>query len=484
MTSRITMRLRLLGRLVVTAGDESAAISLPTRKAGALLAYLAMSREHAASREELAALLWGGCSDRQARQSLRQALALLRKHLGPSALIADSSEVRLAAGHWWIDVCELERLARSSQPGELTSAARLFTGDFLAGHHIEEEGFDEWVSGQRTRLQLAAAHLCATFADRPDLVEDPHDAIAAVEQLVALDPLREDFQRLAIALYAHHHGRHEALSRGAGFVELLQRELGVGPEKETRAMLEALRAGAAATDRAASVAHAAAAPVPAPDPVRLLPAAAALPRTAGVRRRSLGRAIAALSLVLLLSGSTLFVLRARQHDGVAAAAVLSLASSGDSWRSPSSGDGAELPNGLVPIVVLPFTTLGAADDGLQLTAAMLTDDLSNTLSRLPSFRVISQRTARSFAGQPVDAGRLGHELKVRYALEGSVRRQEEGLRVNVELVDTQSRLSVWSGRIERNGADRQGLRDEIVAAGARAPVRDAADRELAPVAEL
>jgi TolB-like protein/Tfp pilus assembly protein PilF len=126
-----------------------------------------------------------------------------------------------------------------------------------------------------------------------------------------------------------------------------------------------------------------------------------------------------------------------------------------------------LPSGLVPIVVLPFTTLGAADDGVQLTADMLTDDLTNTLSRLPSFRVISQRTARSFAGQAVDAGRLGRELKVHYVLEGSVRRQEEGLRVNVELVDALTRLSVWSSRIERDGADRQGLRDEIVARLAR-----------------
>jgi len=117
--------------------------------------------------------------------------------------------------------------------------------------------------------------------------------------------------------------------------------------------------------------------------------------------------------------------------------------------------------------VLPFTTLGSFDDGVQLTADMLTDDLTNTLSRLPSFRVISLRTARSFAGQAVDVGQLGQELKVRYVLEGSVRRLEDGLRVNIELVDPATRLSVWSSRIDRDGADRQGLRDEIVARLAR-----------------
>jgi len=468
MTSRITMRLRLLGRLVVTSGDNESAVHLPTRKAGALLAYLAMSPDHVASREELATLLWGGCSDQQARQSLRQALALLRKHLGPSLLLADANTVSLVPDLWSIDAGAFERLSRSSQAHELAQAARLFTGDFLAGHHIDEEGFSEWVAGQRTRLQLAAAHLCAVFTDRPDLVEDPQDAIAAVEQLLALDPLREDFHRLAIALYARHHGRHEALTRAAGFVDLLQRELGVGPEKETRAMLDGLRAGAAEADRVVAVDRAAAPVSSPPDTPSLPPAVVVAPRHAGNARRPLiGRVVTGFGLVLALTLGALLELRARQQTDVAALAEGTSSETSDSWRSPSSGGDVTLPNGLVPIVVLPFTTLGAADDRVQLTADILTDDLTNTLSRLPSFRVISQQTARSFAGQPIDVGKLGRELKVRYVLEGSVRRQEEVLRVNVELVDPASRLSIWSSRIERDGADRQGLRDEIVARLAR-----------------
>lgn len=56
------MRLRLLGRFGVAASDdESKPIQLATKKTRALLAYLGMSSDYAASREELAALLWGGC---------------------------------------------------------------------------------------------------------------------------------------------------------------------------------------------------------------------------------------------------------------------------------------------------------------------------------------------------------------------------------------------------------------------------------------
>jgi DNA-binding SARP family transcriptional activator len=71
------MHLQLLGRFAVTRPDDESPIQLPARKTRALLAYLGMSRDYTAGREELAALLWGGCSEQQARQSLRQALALV-----------------------------------------------------------------------------------------------------------------------------------------------------------------------------------------------------------------------------------------------------------------------------------------------------------------------------------------------------------------------------------------------------------------------
>jgi DNA-binding SARP family transcriptional activator len=150
------MRLRLLGRF---ADDESRPIQLPTRKAGALLAYLGMSRDYSAGREELAALLWGGCSDQQARQSLRQALALLRKELVPSCFFAaDARVVWLNCALWSINARDFEGLARSLKAEELARAARLFAGDFLSGLNIDEEAFEEWINGQRTRLQLAAGH--------------------------------------------------------------------------------------------------------------------------------------------------------------------------------------------------------------------------------------------------------------------------------------------------------------------------------------
>lgn len=474
------MRLSLLGRFGVAALDsEAASIALPTKKTGALLAYLAMSRDYAASREELAALLWGGCSDQQARQSLRQALALLRKELPPNVLVTDTKIVRLEPAAWSIDARELVSLVGSRNGEDLARAARSFTGDFLSGFILEEELFEEWVSGQRTHLQHAAAQLCETFVRHPDLVIDPNLALAAVDQLIALDPLREDWHRLAIALYARYRGKNEAMARAGSFAGLLQRELGVAPERETRLMLENLRSADAAAwvnGPSENRPHDDAAPLNAAGadtaPVVPVSATAAAPQWATLARRHDGRTMAAVVLAGVLVTVAAFATGTFHSvlglgSSIAFQSPTALGTPTDPWRSPAAAHETQLPNGIIPIVVLPFASPGGADERSQLIADMLTDDLTNTLSRLPSFRVISRQTARSYRGMAVDVAKLGTELQVRYALEGSARLEDDMLRVNVDLINPATRLSVWSGRVERRGADRQGVRDEIVSRLAR-----------------
>jgi DNA-binding SARP family transcriptional activator len=238
------IRLRLLGRLALARDDDPAPIRLSTRKAGALIAFVAMAPEQFATREQLAAFLWGSCTDQQARQSLRQALALLRKDLGSTHLLATDTEVvRLQGGLWSVDARDFDALTKSSDPNDLDRAARLFGGEFLSGLNIEEEGFEEWVREQRQRMQLAAARLCETFAARPDLVIDTAQALNVAEQLLAIDPLREDWQRIALTLYARYRGRNEALAQADALADVLQRELGSGPERETQDLVERIRAG-------------------------------------------------------------------------------------------------------------------------------------------------------------------------------------------------------------------------------------------------
>jgi DNA-binding SARP family transcriptional activator/TolB-like protein/Tfp pilus assembly protein PilF len=465
------LRLRLLGRFSVTRDGGDACLNLPTKKTGALLAYLGMSRDFAASREELAALLWGGCSDQQARQSLRQALALLRKEIGvANAFVADTRMVRLDPAYWSIDAREFVALARSSSADDLARAAQLLSGDFLTGLNIDEESFEEWVAEQRTRLQTVTSQLCETFVKNPDLVRDKDLALAAVDQLNALDPLREDWHRTAIALYARYRGKNEALARANHFAGLLMRELGVTLEPETRAMLDKIKSsdGSASTPVVAGADAAAIAVMPPPLQTDATPAQPPSIRSSEPHARPVTwRAAAALTAALIAGvglGSHALHSVAKPTSTTAQAAAPAQA---EAWQSPSLHPKAERRNGIVPIVILPFTVLGATDDAVALTASMLTDDLTNLLSRVPSFRVISPQTARSYRDKAIDAAQLGEELHVRYVLEGSIRADGDNRRINVALIDPASRITVWSGRIDRTGTDRQGVRDEIVGRLAR-----------------
>ena len=89
------------------------------------------------------------------------------------------------------------------------------------------------------------------------------------------------------------------------------------------------------------------------------------------------------------------------------------------------------------LVVLPFANIGG-DPAQDYFVDGVTDSLTTDLSRIRGAFVIARSTAFTFKGKPIDVRAIGRELSVRYALEGSVERRGDRLRVNVQLLDTQS----------------------------------------------
>src|SRR5713226_7038579 len=98
--------------------DPGPAIALPTRKAQALLAYLALPLGRPHPRDKLAALLWGGIREESARASLRQALFAIRKALGDSerALRHEGDTVALDAAVVDVDTAAFERAGGEGTP--------------------------------------------------------------------------------------------------------------------------------------------------------------------------------------------------------------------------------------------------------------------------------------------------------------------------------------------------------------------------------
>ena len=133
-----------------------------------------------------------------------------------------------------------------------------------------------------------------------------------------------------------------------------------------------------------------------------------------------------------------------------------------STASVSSTTSSTLPT-VAPrlsIVVLPFANL-SADREQQYFADGITDDLTTDLSRLAGLLVISRNTAFTYRNKPIDTKQIGHELGVRYALEGSVRRIGSQFRINAQLIDAESDTHLWAERFNGNTSDLFALQDEI-----------------------
>ncbi len=128
---------------------------------------------------------------------------------------------------------------------------------------------------------------------------------------------------------------------------------------------------------------------------------------------------------------------------VFAAAVLAVWAWNSVGISPS-----EAPRPRLSIVVLPFGNL-SGDRGDDYLADAITDDLTTDLSRVSGMFVIARQSSYTYQGKTVDIRKVGEELGVRYALEGSVRRLGDELRVNAQLVSTETGAHLWAERFDR-----------------------------------
>src|SRR4051794_27511736 len=262
------LRLQLLGgfELRPVSGEP---IPLFAKKPALLLAYLALRPPgQPQGRDKLAGLLWGDSGDAQARHSLRQALAVLRRALGPHGdglVLAPQGETLAPAPDGLAtDVAELERCLACGTRDALERAVALYGGDLLDGFRAPREPLlEEWLVGERQRLREAALSAMAALLPELEAAGPPEAGVRLGLRILALDPLQEAAHRALMRLHARQGRRGAALARYQGLREALARELGAAPEEETQRLYRELRDRRGAPDgRAATPAPAAgAAPV-------------------------------------------------------------------------------------------------------------------------------------------------------------------------------------------------------------------------------
>jgi adenylate cyclase len=112
------------------------------------------------------------------------------------------------------------------------------------------------------------------------------------------------------------------------------------------------------------------------------------------------------------------------------------------------------------IVVLPFINL-SKDPEQEYFSDGLTEDLTSDLSQISSLFVIARNSAFTYKGKSVKAQDVSKELGVRYVVEGSVRKADNQVRINAQLIDATTGGHIWSERYDRPFKDIFALQDEI-----------------------
>jgi class 3 adenylate cyclase/TolB-like protein/Tfp pilus assembly protein PilF len=112
------------------------------------------------------------------------------------------------------------------------------------------------------------------------------------------------------------------------------------------------------------------------------------------------------------------------------------------------------------VAVLPLEALGA-EGGSDYFADGLTEDIVAALGRFRDLSVMSLGAVFAYKGKHPAPAEVGHALKVRYVVEGFVRRAPERLRVSLSLIDTSRNAVLWSEKYEAEPKDIFAVQDDI-----------------------
>jgi serine/threonine-protein kinase len=212
--------------------------------------------------------------------------------------------------------------------------------------------------------------------------------------------------------------------------QLLHDEFGAQPDADVEALAARLRQSSG-TVRA---------------PLAPLPAAASADHTAGAEPSKPPR-----------------VRRQRWIIAAALAAIILPVVIWQTTRDDEAGSGGET---MPSIGVLPFFN---SSDSMVVFSDGLSDEIINTLSRVPDVRVASRNSSFTFRG-PQDMRAVARKLNVNHVLEGTVRTSTGRLKVTARLIDADKGQVVWSDRYDRRYevADVISIQEEIAQSVVRA----------------
>lgn len=401
----------LLGPFSLT-GPGGELIEIGSKKNRLLLAMLASAPGRSMSRDALAGVLWAGHSDEQAKNSLRQALAVLRKELKgqDGAFFAGlDGAIALHLSRVVLDTDLFLKHAGFTTRASLERAIALWRGPFLADISAPEPEIEQWLSERRE--QLNSRYIGAM--DRLVPLLDGEARINMARRLVVTDTLREGSHRQLMEAYLASGEKAQALRHYDKLRKLLREDLGVEPSPET----QILRDRIGATGNGVS---------PAAPPHHLT--------------------ISPLGLIHASQATVQPIVKApRKHFPALVAAFVLFAVSLSGWMFMRS---APEPVTIPSVAILPFESLSGSVEDARIATGLTIDTIAD-LSRYSDFRVIAKDTTDAYKGKAVDIRALSKDLKISYVLKGSFQRDNDHIRITAQLIDAATGETFWSDRYDR-----------------------------------
>jgi adenylate cyclase len=112
------------------------------------------------------------------------------------------------------------------------------------------------------------------------------------------------------------------------------------------------------------------------------------------------------------------------------------------------------------IAILPFQNM-SGDPEQEYFADGIVEDITTAIARLPWLFVIARNSSFTYKGKVFDIKQIGRDLGVRYALEGSVRKAGNRVRITGQLIDTTNGAHIWADRFDGGLDDIFELQDRV-----------------------
>jgi DNA-binding SARP family transcriptional activator len=246
------LQVTLFGGIRITKNNWTTEIKIP-REVQLLLAYLLIHRHRPRPREVVAGIFWGELGQERAHASLSNTLWKLKKVLEPDGIPAGTYLVNNHAGEvgfnresqYWLDVevfeqetCHLlaspPHNADESNIHDLEKILGLYQGEFLEG------SYKEWALGERERLRILYLKSLRYLLQYSRLHGLYEDGLAYGQQILNVDPLREDIHREMMRLYQDNGQRALAVRQYEACRMTLAKEFSIAPMEDTQALYTAI----------------------------------------------------------------------------------------------------------------------------------------------------------------------------------------------------------------------------------------------------